>query len=250
MKITILGSNGWYSTESGYTLCILIETKDYYLVLDAGEGIFKLDKYITSEKPIFLFLSHFHLDHIFGLHILAKFRFSQPIQILGQPGTKKILEKIIADPFTAPTKILKIKIIIKDLAEGLNAAPLLPFPIKCKYLLHSVPCFGYRFELEGKVITFCTDTGICENLLDLGKDADILITECAFLTGERDEKWPHLNPEEAAMVAKRVNAKKLLLVHFDSNRYKTKEERLKAQKIARTIFADTTSGFDDLEIEI
>ncbi len=73
MKITFLGTNGWYDTSTGNTICILVETDKYNIVLDAGNGLYKIDRYISSEKPVYLFLSHFHLDHIIGLHILGKF---------------------------------------------------------------------------------------------------------------------------------------------------------------------------------
>ena len=61
--MTFLGTNGWYSSKTGLTPCVLIDSKEGYIVLDAGEGIQKLDKYITDDKkPIYLFLSHFSLS--------------------------------------------------------------------------------------------------------------------------------------------------------------------------------------------
>ena len=74
MKITFLGTNGWYATQTGNTICTLIETEKYNLVLDAGNGIYKLEKYLDFKKPVFLFISHLHIDHIEGLHILSHFK--------------------------------------------------------------------------------------------------------------------------------------------------------------------------------
>ena len=48
--------------------------KSYDIIFDAGNGIAKADRYISQEKPVLLFLSHFHIDHIAGLHTLVKFR--------------------------------------------------------------------------------------------------------------------------------------------------------------------------------
>ena len=70
MKIIFLGTNGWYDTSLGNTICTLIKTQDFHIILDAGNGLYKIDRHIIDEKPVFLFLSHFHLDHIIGLHIL------------------------------------------------------------------------------------------------------------------------------------------------------------------------------------
>lgn len=73
MRIIFLGTNGWYDTSAGNTVCTLIIAKDFYIILDAGNGLYKIDRHITNGNPVFLFLSHFHLDHIIGLHILNKF---------------------------------------------------------------------------------------------------------------------------------------------------------------------------------
>jgi ribonuclease BN (tRNA processing enzyme) len=250
MRIKILGSNGWYSTQTGNTNCVLIETKDFYLVLDTGDGLAKLDREIKSEKPIYLFLSHFHLDHIYGLHVLNKFHFSQSMTIFGQPGTKKILGQIIASPFTVPFSKLKFKVVAQDLREGINLLPKAPLPVEARFLLHADPCFGYRFQIGDKIITYCTDTGVCENLLRLAKGADLLITECTLKSGQSSPQWPHLNPEDAAIIAKRAQVSKLLLVHFTANIYQTLKERQVAEKAARKIFPETYATFDDWEIEI
>ena len=80
---------------------------------------------------------------------------------------------------------------------------------------------GYRFDLDNKVITYCTDTGVCSELKKLAKNADLLILECSYLSGEHHKKWPHLNPEETAQVAKASGAGRLVLTHFDAGRYDT-----------------------------
>ena len=78
IKVIFLGTNGWYDTATGNTVCVLIDAPEAYVVLDAGTGLYKLDQYIKDrKKPIYLFLSHFHFDHIIGLHAMAKFRFKQ-----------------------------------------------------------------------------------------------------------------------------------------------------------------------------
>jgi len=247
MKITFLGTNGWYDTDTGNTICSLIETNDYFIILDAGNGFYKIDKYIKKEKPIYLFLSHFHLEHIIGLHILNKFNFKQRIFIFGQKGTKDILNTIINKPFTIPFGKLPFAIRIYELPEGMDN---LPFLVESKLLLHSSPCLGYRFEFEGKIITYCPDTGICENAIELAKNADLLITECSLKSGRHIKNWPHLNPEDSAKIAKEAKVKKLVLTHFDANIYRTLKERKEAQKIAKTIFKNTTSAIDGMKIEI
>ena len=247
MKIIFLGTNGWYSTGTGNTPSILIDSNDHYTILDAGDGIYKVDKYIKTEKPIYLFLSHFHLEHIFGLHILVKFKFKQPLRIYGKVGTKDIVNLIVNSPFTVPVDKLPYKVLVEELTEGKHE---LPFNITCKLLPHPDPSLGLRLELDGKIITYCTDTGPHENILELAKNADVFISECAHKSGRFDKDWPHMNPEEAAKAAKEANVKQLILTHFDAVEYRTIQERKQAQKNVRKVFENTIAAFDDMELEI
>lgn len=248
MKVTFLGTNGWYDTKTGNTICTLIETSKYFIIFDAGNGFYKIDKYIkNSRKPIYLFLSHFHLEHIIGLHILNKFKFEQGISIYGQPGAKKILNEIIAAPYTASLKSLPYKVEINELTEGIHK---IPFSVRCEFLIHASSCLGYWIKVDGKIISYCTDTGICKNLQELAQNADLLITECGLKSGEKNENWPHLNPEDSAKVAKEAGAKKLVLTHFDAAKYRGLNERKESEKKAKTIFKNTIAAYDSLEIKI
>ena len=251
MKITFLGTNGWYATETGNTPCILLDTNDYYIILDAGDGIYKLDRYIKTEKPIYLFLSHFHLEHIFGVHILDKFKFKQGIRIYGKLGVKKAIDTIANKPFTHSWNDLSYKISIEEVQEGEHDVP---FPYECRLLPHGDPSMGYRLNLDNKVITYCTDTGPHKDVLKLAEGADVFISECAFKPRQKtDTNWGinlHMNPESAARIAKNAEVKQLILTHFDADNYKTKEERKEAEAVARKIFENTIAAFDGMELEI
>jgi ribonuclease BN (tRNA processing enzyme) len=246
MKIIFLGTNGWYDTDTGNTICTLINSLKYHIILDAGNGISKADRYINDGKPIYLFLSHFHLDHIVGLHILNKFHFPQGLHIYGQKGTKKILDTIVNEPFTVRLDKLPFSVDVHELSQGPYK---IPFPIDCRFLVHASPCMGFRFELDGKVITYCPDTGICDNAVLLAEDADLLITECSARPGEQSLSWPHLNPVDASQIALKARAKKLALTHFDAARYTTMEERINAAK-SITDYSNVVIGADDMILDI
>jgi len=243
MKIHFLGTNGWYDTETGNTVCILIDTDKYYLILDAGNGIYKLDRFIKEDKPIYLFLSHFHLDHIIGLHILNKFHFRQGLRIYGQKRTRSILNQVINKTSTVPFGRLPFKVAVRELSEGEH---WIPFYLKCKFLKHITKCLGYRFEIEDKVITYCTDTAYCKNAVELAKGADVLISECSYKLGKNDEKWPHLDPLSAARIAKEAKAKRLILTHFDAGIYQHLSSRKKAEVDSRRVFLQSRVAYDDL----
>lgn len=246
MRLYFLGTNGWYDTKLRNTLSVLLDTDKAYVIFDAGSGFYKLDKYIKKDKPIFVLLSHFHLDHIIGLHALNRFKFAQGINIFGPKGIKKVFSVIINSPFSMPVNKLKTRITIKEFTNDLK----LPVDIKYRKLFHSSVCYGYRVFAENKSVTFCTDTGLCSNLNLLAKGADVLIEECSLPPGKIDNNWPHLNPQQAAYVAKGSKAKKLILVHFDAGVYLTKADRLSAQKSARRIFKKTFLAVDGMVLRV
>jgi ribonuclease BN (tRNA processing enzyme) len=247
MEIAFLGTNGWFDTETGNTPCVLIKSDEHTILLDAGNGLHKADRYLSGDRPVHLFLSHFHIDHIAGLHILTKFRFPRGLTIYGQPGTRQILDQIIRPPYTVPFGLLPYPVTVLDLEEGDYASP---FPIECRYLVHPAPCFGFRFRLDGKVVAYCTDTGFCENAVRLGKNADLLITECAFKSGQDAFDWPHLTPELAIRIARSAAAERLVLMHFDANQYRTIEERRDILRTHGAEFPGLIVAEDGLTIEL
>jgi ribonuclease BN (tRNA processing enzyme) len=247
MELRLLGTNGWYDTKTGNTTCILVDSKDYYLILDAGNGIYKLDRFMKKPKPVILFLSHFHLDHCAGLHILNKFHFPEGLTIVGQVGTTATLNTLVRQPFTIPFGDYSYPVAITELAEGVHD---IPFRVEARKLRHSSDCLGYRIEIDGKIIAFCTDTGMCDNAMLLARDADVLITECSLKPGQANPLWPHLNPDDAVSIARRSNAKKLVLIHFDANAYRTLDERFSIPDEMEDRFQKLIIGVDDKKVVI
>ena len=246
MKITFLGTNGWFDTDCGNTICTLIETKTAYIILDAGNGIHKADRYIKKDLPVYLFLSHFHIDHIEGLHTLAKFNFKS-LEIIGQSGTKATIKEFLAPKYSIPAGKLPFPCKVTDIKEGWRSNP---FKFRALQLVHASKCLGYRFEIDGEIISYCTDTGYCENSERLSLNADLLISECALPGGQTSDYWPHMNPQLAAKLALQSKAKKLALTHFDAALYTSMAKREKAQAQAQIIFADSFSAHDGLRITI
>ena len=255
MKIYFLGTNGWYSSPTGDTPCILIDSKDHYVIFDAGNGIYKIDKYIKEDKPISLFISHFHIDHISGLHILNKFNFKQGIDIYMARGRKKDFNLFVNPPYTigiANDKKniynMKSNIRLHELEEGESNVG---FPVMMKKLYHGFENHGFRVTLEGKSIVYSGDTKIVSNGLLLAKNADLLIHECSNITpAPEPDLWGHTDPMQTARFAKDANVKKLVMTHFGAHLYDTLKKRKEAEKIAKKIFPNTIATTDGLIMKI
>lgn len=87
---------------------------------------------------------------------------------------------------------------------------------------------------------FCTDTAYHEPIIDVIKDVDLLYHEATFLEAMRDfaTKTLHSTTTDAANMAKRANAKKLLIGHF-SARY---NDIKLFEREARTVFENTEAA--------
>ncbi len=253
MKITFLGTNGWYSSPTGDTPSILIDTKDHYLILDAGNGIYKLDQFIKEDKPISMFITHFHLDHTSGLHTLNKFDFKQGIDVYVGTGRTKDFETLVNPPFTVgykprPDNIYNLKTEIR-LHELSEESENIPFKAAAIEQHHAYRDHGYRFELEGKIISYTGDCGLTDQAVKLAQDADLLICECASKEKAEGE-WGHVNANQAATLAQKANVKKLILTHFGAHLYTSLEDRKVAVEEAKKVFPETFGANDLSEFEV
>lgn len=246
MKIYFLGTNGWYDTKTGNTTCTVIETKNEYIVIDAGFGIQKLDKYITTDKPIYIFLTHLHLDHICGLHVLPKFNFSQSITIFVHKDNLQSLKKVMQHPFAADFSELDLDIHVEGILPGVYKKP---FEFRCLPLKHADECLGFRFEIDERIVTYCGDTAVCANDKILAKNTDILIHECTLGPDLSMKGWGHSNPTDVAELAKEARAREVYLTHFGADYYLNKKMREESLVIAQKIYSPMKMAEDDLMIK-
>jgi len=246
IKIVFLGTAGGYDSKIGNTISTLISTNDFDIILDAGNGLLKLDKYTDCSKDTFLFISHLHLDHIIGLHSISKFKFKKRLTILLANNHKFLLTDVIHPPYSIDIEHLSYPIALYELPKDTEKVP---FKVCVLPMKHSVYTLGISIEIDNKKITYCTDTGICNNIRRLAYSSDLLITECSHRVGETNPSWPHLNPEEAAEIAVNTQVKKLVLTHFDSTRY-SNVLKYKALKAAKDIFTNTIVARDNMVVTI
>jgi ribonuclease BN (tRNA processing enzyme) len=242
LNVVFLGTNGWHDTPAGNTVCILLETSRSIILLDAGSGLYKADRYFDTGKSVHIFISHLHLDHIIGLHLLNKFDLPNGLTIHCRRGDLENLKTIIAPPYSMSFSSLPYPVEFRE--HDRMTIDFDGFTVRSAPMRHSVPTIGFRFDIEGKTAAYCPDTYYCQSAVELARNVDLLIAECAFRSGEQSEHWPHLNPESAARLACDARVKRLVLVHFDAFRYPDRESRIAAGRAARTLFPETFPAFD------
>jgi ribonuclease BN (tRNA processing enzyme) len=226
MKITFLGTNGWYNYDNHETSCVLIEAKNFNLILDLGSGIKNLNKINLREKKTYLFLSHLHLDHIIGIHYLSSIKRLKDLKIIVNKKYLKFFEKIFNNPYTLKHSKHKNKIKIMTFSEV--SKPKIPFDFIFKKLNHSDPSYGYKFFLDNKTVSYCTDTKYCENIFKLSKNSDLFILECNQMKIKNNF---HLSFQEIKKNINKFNTKKIALTHFGPEDFTSVKDRfLKLKK--------------------
>jgi ribonuclease Z len=68
----------------------------------------------------------------------------------------------------------------------------------------------------GQAFAFVMDTRSCSSAVELARGADLLVTECTYLSTEADlaDKWAHLTAADAARIAREAEVRKLVLTHY------------------------------------
>ncbi len=92
----------------------------------------------------------------------------------------------------------------------------------CK-VIHPIPTIAYRIDRRGKSVCYSGDTSYCEGVVNLAKGCDLLIHEAVVTAPSK----AHATPAEAARVASKAHAKRLVLFHWPAE-FEGREEVLTA----------------------
>ncbi len=104
------------------------------------------------------------------------------------------------------------------------------------------------FVVPGRKVTYIADTRLCTNAIKLGKNANILISEAVYTSEleKKGQKYKHMTAKDAALLANKANAEKLVLTHF-SQRYKN---TIPLQEDAQTYFDNVICAEDFMRINL
>ena len=103
---------------------------------------------------------------------------------------------------------------------------------------------------RGKSFTYCTDTGYCNNAIELARDTDLLVHEATY--SDEDETMAldrkHSTIRQAATVARHAGARRFVATHFSTRYDGPLLKKLRAQ--GREVYPEMIMGKDLLRIEL
>jgi phosphoribosyl 1,2-cyclic phosphodiesterase len=215
----------------GNTACVEVRLpNDDVFVFDAGSGIRNLGISLQNRngdglRPVNLFLTHFHWDHIQGLPFFGPlYNPASAVTFYSSKYSGSLHDSLagqMSDPYF-PVKFdtVSSKREFVDLGADpvrIGGLTVHPFPLK-----HPQGASGYRIEANGAVIVYATDREHGDPRLDAvlreySQGADILIHDAQYTLEEygRYRGWGHSTWQEAVHVARDSNVKKLILFHHD-----------------------------------
>ena len=173
----------------------------------------------TVETILF---THFHGDHFGGLPYFmldAQF-FSKrrtPLTIAGPEGLadwyKRVMEMTFPGSSSTQTKFeLKLIELTPGIVTNLNG--LAVHTARVRHGPPNGPFHAYRIAVDDKVLAYTGDTEWVDDLIDIGRHADLFIAEAYF----REKKVPlHLDLATLEANLPKIEPKRLILTHMNDD---------------------------------
>jgi phosphoribosyl 1,2-cyclic phosphodiesterase len=210
----------------GNTACVEVRCGERLIIFDAGSGLWPLGQALTGAiVDADLFLSHCHLDHVWGLP------FFQPCYVpdtrlrlwAGNLLPEFNLRQVIDEPLF-PRRLFKARLEFLDFTCGDTLRPYGGTTLRTAPLNHPDRATGYRLEHEGHAIAYLTDTehlagALDENVLALAEDADLMIYDCTYTDEEylANAGRGHSTWQQAVRLAEEAGAKRLAIFHHHAS---------------------------------
>ncbi len=267
--------------------------EEHLFLVDCGEGTqIQMNRYKVRRNRIrYIFISHLHGDHYFGLPgLLTSYGLNgrtEDLWIFSPPLLKEIMEiQFKASDTLLPYRLHFVAIEKDGLLVDEKKLTVSAFAVN-----HRIPCWGFLFKEKEKPLTlnsdklreyaipfsfyqhlkmgedyvtgggeiiknewitrpsenihsyaYCADTLYDEGIAEKCKDVSLLYHEATYLDDQREKAISrmHSTSRQAAAIALKANARKLLIGHF-SSKYETLDDFLTE---AQDVFPNT-----DLAIE-
>jgi ribonuclease Z len=155
IEITFLGTGSMVPTKDRNVVGMFLSYKNKGLLFDCGEGTQRQMNIagINRNKVNYVFLSHWHGDHVSGLIGLIQTLGNQQIQneerptlhIFGPKETEERMEHMLKTCIFENKVLLEIHEIIPKRNEVLTILNNEDFYVQTALLEHGIPCLGYTF---------------------------------------------------------------------------------------------------------
>lgn len=216
MRLTVLGCDGSWPGPGGVNSGYLVEEGDTRIWMDAGAGTMaRIQQHVALEDIDAVFITHAHPDHFVDLYPLSIARHygglgAEGLAVYAPPG---FFDKAMALLSAGTTEAWMESFDMRDLNPG-DGDRIGPLAVSAVPMKHSGVSLGYRVENDrGRVLAYTGDAGPSEHVVELGRNANVLVSEATWQDGR--ELPFHMTARQAGEHAAKAGAAKLVLTHIE-----------------------------------
>jgi ribonuclease Z len=219
-RLTILGAAAAVSDATHDNTHFILQGDHSNILIDCGSNaVVKLRRVgINFEDLSDVILTHFHPDHVYGVPMLLSHMSllgrHHPLDFYGLSHCVERTEQLIEAfswfdwPQMFPVMFHRLPERVDELVIDNEDFRITGYPV----VHYGLPTIGLRIlsKASGKIIGYSCDTAPCPNVVELGRDADMLIHEAAGA-----DPLGHCSATQAAELATAAGAQRLVLVHYE-----------------------------------
>jgi ribonuclease BN (tRNA processing enzyme) len=230
VKLTVLGKSPSWQDAGGACSGYLLQDGGVNLLIDCGNGVFgKLRQQIDYVDLDAVIVSHMHADHWLDLvpysYALTYAPKQQPVPVHTWPGTDTPARpRLIAPPGARETFQRVVGAwgnddLIENAFElegykGGDTVEVGPFSASFHPVPHFIDTFAINVSAGDAKLTYGADSRPGDELVEIARDADLLLVEATLPRPERTGIRGHMTPEEAGDHAKKAGAKRVVITHI------------------------------------
>lgn len=229
----MLGKSPSWQDAGGACSGYLVQADETNLLVDCGNGVFgKLREQIDYTELDAAVISHLHADHWLDLvpysYALTYAPKQQPVPVHTWPGTDSPAHpRLIAPPGSVKTFRQVVGAwgnddLIENAFEieeyGASDTPTVgPIEISFHPVPHFIDTFAIALRNGDRRVVFGADSRPGGELIEIARDADLLIVEATLPRPERTGVRGHMTPEEAGAHAKEAGVKRVVITHISED---------------------------------
>lgn len=292
LSVITVGTGNPHPNLERASACTMVQYRGKYYMVDMGNGaqnsMLRGTKGAFPTRDIAAFcFTHFHQDHTNDFFDLMTNRWmtgGREVTIVGPPGAAALHEFFIT--FFHDDLCYRM---LRELRQGKDGTGVFEgvtvrevvgaqrfrlgeLQVRTAKLTHTMYDLGYRFEADGRAVVVSGDTAYDERLIELAKDADVLVADC-------DERWggnpdhtipvleelepryrprgeyggdfrvqPHATLQEVGAMAAGAGVKHLVMTHLRGG--PVDEQVIRAGVRAAGFAGRVTVAFDGMEVAV
>lgn len=224
-------------TYGGHSACVQIRLDDTdgtdHVLCDMGSGLRPFGQAALAQRAgraqtFHVFMSHLHWDHIMGLPFFV------PAFIPGNRvivyGSHRELQSALRRQQQPPSFPVGFDTIFEGRVEFVHLEPGVPTPaggmtVTSMLQRHTGDSYGYRFEAQGKVLVYSTDSehpladpAHTERFVQFFRDADLVIFDAMYSLADAisvKADWGHSSNVVGVELCQLAGVRHLCMTHHE-----------------------------------